>query len=109
MTFVISVFILFMQFLWKYVDELVGKGLPAGVIGELFFFAALSFVPMALPMAVLLSSLMTFGNLGENYELAALKSAGLSLLKIMKPLFFLICITTIAAYYFSNNLLPYTN
>lgn len=64
---------------------------------------------MALPMAVLLSSLMTFGNLGENYELAALKSAGLSLLKIMKPLFYLICLTTIAAYYFSNNLLPYTN
>jgi lipopolysaccharide export system permease protein len=109
MTFVISVFILFMQFLWKYVDELVGKGLPANVVGELFFFAALSFVPLALPMAVLLSSLMTFGNLGEHYELAALKSAGMSLTRIMRPLFFLICAITIGAYYFSNNLLPYTN
>lgn len=109
MTFVISVFILFMQFLWKYVDELVGKDLGWSVLSELFLFAALAFVPLALPMAVLLSSLMTFGNLAEHYELAALKSAGMSLTRIMRPLVILMIFITIGAFYFSNYLLPYTN
>lgn len=109
MTFVISVFILFMQFLWKWVDELVGKGLGADVITELFTYAALSMVPLALPMAVLLSSLMTFGNLAEHYELAALKSSGLSLMRIMRPLIIFSCVVTISAFAFSNYLLPYTN
>jgi lipopolysaccharide export system permease protein len=109
MTFVISVFVLFMQFLWKWVDELVGKGLDWNIISELFFFASLSFIPLALPMAVLLSSLMTFGNLAEHYELAALKSAGNSLVKIMRPLIFFTCFVTIGAFLFSNYLLPYTN
>ncbi len=109
MTFVISVFILFMQFLWKYVDELVGKDLDWNVLFELFLFAALTFVPLALPMAVLLSSLMTFGNLAEHYELAALKSAGMSLTRIMRPLIVLMIGVTIGAFYFSDYLLPYTN
>jgi lipopolysaccharide export system permease protein len=98
-----------MQFLWKYVDELVGKDLDWNVLSELFLFAALTFVPLALPMAVLLSSLMTFGNLAENYELAALKSAGRSLIVIMRPLIFLMIFITIGAFYFSDYLLPYTN
>jgi lipopolysaccharide export system permease protein len=109
MTFVISVFVLFMQFLWKWVDELVGKGLDWNVVTELFLYASLSTVPLALPMAVLLSSLMTFGNLGEHYELAALKSSGQSLMKIMRPLIIFSVAVTIGAFMFSNYLLPYTN
>jgi len=106
---VISVFVLFMQFLWKWVDELVGKGLDSSVVAELFFYASLSVVPLAIPMAVLLSSLMTFGNLAEHYELAALKSSGQSLMRIMRPLIFLAVITMAAAFVFSNYVLPYTN
>lgn len=109
MTFVISVFILFMQFLWKWVDELVGKGLDWKTLSELFSYAALSMVPLALPMAVLLSSLMTFGNLAEHYELASLKSSGLSLLRVMRPLIIFTVIVTIGAFAFSDYLLPYTN
>lgn len=109
MTLFISVFILFMIFLWKWVDELVGKGLDSGTLTELFFFASLSTVPLALPMAVLLSSLMTFGNLGEHYELAALKSSGLSLHRIMFPLTVFVVVLSIGAFLFSNYLLPYTN
>ena len=69
MTFFICLFIVLMQFLWRYIDDLVGKGLAVSVIGELFFYAALTMVPTALPLAVLLASLMTFGNLGENFGL----------------------------------------
>ena len=78
MTFFISLFVLLMQFLWKYVDELVGKGIEVGVLGELFFYAALTIVPMALPLSMLLASLMTFGNLGERLELLAIKAAGIN-------------------------------
>lgn len=98
-----------MQFLWKWVDELVGKGLDWHVVAELFFYASLSVVPLAIPMAVLLSSLMTFGNLAEHYELAALKSSGMSLMKIMRPLIFLALGTMITAFVFANYVLPYTN
>ncbi len=98
-----------MQFLWKWVDELVGKGLDWHIVTELFFYASMSVVPLAIPMAVLLSSLMTFGNLAEHYELAALKSSGLSLMKIMRPLIVLVVGTTILAFLFSNYVLPYTN
>ena len=75
-----------MQFLWRYLDDLVGKGLETSIIVELMLYAALSLVPMALPLSVLIASLMTFGNLGERLELLAIKSSGVSLLKIMKPL-----------------------
>ena len=102
-------FILVMQFLWRYVDDLVGKGLEWGVLGELLFYASLQVVPMALPLAILLASLMTFGNLGENYELTALKSAGVSLPRIMMPLIILTVIISVSAYKFSNNLLPVAN
>jgi lipopolysaccharide export system permease protein len=88
MTFFISLFILLMQFLWKYVDDLVGKGLEWYIITQLLFYASSTFVPLALPLAILLSSLMTFGNLGEYYELVAMNAAGISLRKIMMPFIF---------------------
>lgn len=109
MTFFISMFILVMQFLWRYVDDLVGKGLEWSVLVELLFYASLQVVPMALPLAILLASLMTFGNLGENYELTALKSAGISLPRIMMPLIILTVFISFGAYKFSNNLLPIAN
>ncbi len=109
MTFFIALFILLMQFLWKYIDDLVGKGLEWYIIAELLFYASSTFVPLALPLAILLSSLMTFGNLGENYELVAMKAAGISLRKVMMPLIILSIIISIIAFYFSNNVLPVAN
>jgi len=109
LTFFISLFALLMQFLWKYVDDFVGKGFDLSVIAELMFYASATFVPMALPLAILLSSLMLFGNLGENYELAAIKSSGVSLSRIFRPLVFVVIIISISAFYFSNNVLPVAN
>ena len=109
LTFFIVIFILLMQFLWKYVDDLVGKGLEWYVILELLWYTSASLVPIGLPLAVLLSSIMTFGNLGEKYELVALKSAGLSLQKIMFPLTIAAIGICLGAFYFSNNLLPKAN
>ncbi|MBN2175291.1 MAG: LptF/LptG family permease, partial [Bacteroidales bacterium] len=109
MTFFIALFILLMQFLWKYIDDLVGKGLEWYVIAQLLFYASSTFVPLALPLAILLSSLMTFGNLGENYELVAMKAAGISLRRIMMPLIILSIIISMVAFYFSNNVLPIAN
>jgi len=109
MTFFIAVFVLFLQFLWKYVDDLIGKGLSTYTLFELFFYAALSMFPLALPLAILLSSLMTFGNLGEQFELVALKSAGMSLQKIMAPLIVVAFLTSVGAFFFSNNILPFVN
>ncbi len=109
MTFFIALFILLMQFLWKYIDDLVGKGLEWYIIGELLFYASATFVPLALPLAILLSSIMTLGSLGENYELVALKSAGISLTKIMWPLVIVSLLLVFSAFYFSNNILPVAN
>jgi len=109
LTFFISLFILLMQFLWKYIEDLVGKGLDWTVIAELLAYAAAGLVPMALPLAVLLASIMTFGNLGENYELTALKSSGISLPRIMMPLIIFIVMICTSAFFFSNNVLPITN
>ena len=106
MTFFICLFIVLMQFLWRYIDDLVGKGLEMSVIGELFFYAALTMVPMALPLAVLLASLMTFGNLGERFELMAMKASGISLIRVMKPLIILMIFIAIGAFFFQNNVLP---
>ncbi len=106
MTFLIVLFIVLMQFLWKYIDQLVGKGLGMDVIGELFFYAALSMVPMALPLAILLASLMTFGNLGEKFELTAMKASGISLIRVMAPLMVVVGILSIGAFFFQNNVLP---
>ncbi len=106
MTFFICLFIVMMQFLWKSIDDLVGKGLEVSVIAELFFYAALTMVPMALPLAVLLASLMVFGNLGEKFELTAMKASGISLFRIMKPLTIFMVLVAIAAFFFQNNVLP---
>lgn len=106
MTFCICLFIVIMQFLWKYIDELVGKGLSIDLIGELFFYAAVSMVPLALPLSILLASLMTFGNLGEHFELTAMKSSGISLLKVMKPLTVFIALVSVGAFFFQNDVLP---
>lgn len=106
MTFFICLFIVLMQFLWRYIDDLVGKGLTIDVIGELFFYAALTMVPMALPLAILLASLMIFGNLGERFELTAMKASGISLLKVMSPLIVLISFVAVGAFFFQNNVLP---
>lgn len=106
MTFFICLFIVLMQFLWRYIDDLVGKGLGVDVVGELFFYAALSLVPMALPLAILLASLMTFGNLGERSELTAMKASGVSLINAMSPLTALLVVIAIGAFFFQNNVLP---
>ncbi|HKL08244.1 MAG TPA: LptF/LptG family permease, partial [Bacteroidales bacterium] len=109
LTFFIVVFILLMQFLWKYVDDLVGKGLEVKVLAEMLFYAAFGLLPYAFPLAMLLASIMTFGSLGENYELIAMKSSGISLTRIMKPLLVVALIVTGTAFYFANNILPQTN
>lgn len=109
MTFFIALFILLMQFLWKYIDDLVGKGLEWYVIAKLLFFASSTFVPYALPLSILLSSLMMFGNLGEHYELVAMKSAGISLSRIMRPLIIVSILISLLGFYFSNVVLPTAN
>lgn len=106
MTFFIVLFIVLMQFLWRFVDDLVGKGLGMDVVGELFFYAALTMIPTALPLAVLLASIMTFGNLGESFELTAMKAAGVSLFRIMRPLLWLMLLIAVGAFFFQNNVLP---
>jgi lipopolysaccharide export system permease protein len=95
-----------MQFLWKYVDDMVGKGIEMYILAELFFYAAMTFVPQAMPLAILFASLMTFGNLGEQLELLAMKSSGISLIRIMKPLIIFLIFTSIAVFFFQNNLIP---
>jgi lipopolysaccharide export system permease protein len=109
MTFFICVFILLMQFLWKYIDDLVGRGLEWKIVTELLLYAAFGLVPLAFPLAMLLASIMTFGNLGENYELVAMKASGISLFRIMRPLLIVAIILTSIAFYFSNSILPKTN
>lgn len=108
-TFFVALFILLMQFLWKYIEDLVGKGLDAVVIAELMLYAASSLVPLALPLAILLASLMTFGNMGENYELTAIKAAGISLQRSMVAIVITVIFISIGAFFFSNEVLPYTN
>lgn len=108
LTFFIVLIILLLQFLWMYVDELAGKGLDFNILVELLYHFALTFVPMALPLAILLASLMTFGNMGEFSELSALKSSGIPLQRIMQPLMILIGIISVVSFFFSNDVLPYS-
>lgn len=105
-TFFISLFVLLMQFLWKYIDELVGKGLEASVIAELLFYASITLVPMALPLAILLASIMTFGNLGEKFELTAIKAAGISLQRAMRPLIIFSVMISLGAFIIANDIIP---
>ena len=102
-------FILILQFFWVYIDDLMGKGLGVLVILELLFYVSASLIPLALPLAILLSSLMTFGNLSENNELTALKSSGLSLYQIMRPLTFVVIGIACFTFYFANYVIPVSN
>jgi len=102
-------FILILQFFWLYIDDLMGKGLGGFVILELLFYVSASLIPLALPLAILLSSLMTFGNLSEKNELTALKSSGLSLYRIIRPLFFVVLVISLATFYFANYVIPVAN
>jgi lipopolysaccharide export system permease protein len=108
-TFFITLFVLVLQFFWLYIDDVVGKGIDALTVGRLVMYLAATLVPLALPLAVLLSSIMTLGNLGETFELIAIKSAGISLLRFMRPLFFVSILLTIIAFFFNNNVLPVAN
>ncbi|MFD0750633.1 LptF/LptG family permease [Mucilaginibacter calamicampi] len=105
-TFLIVMFMLLMLFLWKYIDDMIGKGFQWYVILELMAYASATNVQMALPLSVLLSSIMTYGSLGENYELVAIKSAGISLTRAMFPMFVLVCGLSIGAFFFSDYMLP---
>ena len=107
-TFLGSLFILVLQFFLQHINSLVGKGIGLGVFIELFFYAGLTLIPLALPLAILIGSLMTFGNLGERLELLAMKAAGISLWKIMQPLIILVGCISISGFYFSYNILPKT-
>ncbi|MBS0010795.1 MAG: LptF/LptG family permease [Bacteroidales bacterium] len=109
LTFFIVLFIFVLQFLWMYIDDLAGKGLELEVLAELLFHFTLVFVPNALPLAILLAALMTFGNLGENFELTAIKSSGISLQRIMRPLIVFILLLSTGSFFFSNNVVPYAN
>ena len=109
LTFGIVLFILVMQFLWKYIDDIIGKDIEFMVLVELMFYVSANLVPMALPLAILLASIMTFGNLGEHFELVAMKSSGLSLRRIMGPLTIFIIMLSIGVFYFSNNIWPIAN
>ncbi|MCG8700481.1 MAG: LptF/LptG family permease [Bacteroidales bacterium] len=107
--FFIALFVLLMQFMWRYVDELIGKGLDFIVVGEFLLYTTATLVPSALPLAILMSSLMTFGNLGEKYELTAMKASGISLQRIMAPMFMLVILLSFGEFFFANEVLPYSN
>jgi lipopolysaccharide export system permease protein len=102
-------FMLIMQFFWKYIDDLMGKGLEVIVLLELLFYVSASLIPLALPLAMLLSSIMTLGNLAENNELTALKSAGLSLYRILRPLTVVVLVICLGTFYFANYVIPVAN
>ena len=108
-TFFICQFILMMQFLWKYVDELIGKGLSMDVLAQFFWYMGLMLVPQALPLAILLSSLITFGNLGESSELTAIKAAGISLMQAFRSLIVLVVFIAFGSFYFQNVIGPNAN
>ena len=108
-TFFILLFVLVMQFFWKYIDDLVGKGLDFLTVLELTGYVTINTVPLALPLAVLISSIMTFGNLGETYELVAIKSSGIPLLRFMRPLMVVSAIICVFAFFLANYMVPRAN
>src|SRR5215213_1504028 len=108
-TFFITLFVLVLQFFWLYIDDIVGKGVDLVTIGKLITYVAATVVPLALPLAILLSSIMTFGNLGESFELVAIKSAGIPLLRFMRPLFVVSLLLCGLAFLFNNNVIPVAN
>ena len=108
-TFFITLFVLVMQFVWKYIDDMVGKGLDFWSVSKLMGYVAATALPLALPLAILLSSIMTFGNLGESFELVAIKSAGIPLLRFMRPLLAVSGLLCIVAFLFANYVIPVAN
>ena len=108
-TFLVMVLFLLMQFVWKYIDDLVGRGVEWYYIAELLFYTSATVVPMALPLAVLLSSIMTFGTLGEHNEMAAMKSSGLSLIRVMRPLIIFMLMAAAGQFLFANYVIPVAN
>lgn len=108
-TFFVSLFVLMMQFFWLYMDEMIGKGVGVLLLIQLLVYISTTLVPLALPLAILLSSIMTFGNMGENFELVAIKSSGISLLRFMQPLLIFIFGISLFAFFFSNNVIPVAN
>lgn len=106
LTFLVVVFILLTQHMLKYFDDIIGKDLGWDVVGQLLFYFAVFMTPVAMPLAVLLSALIAFGNLGEHFELTAIKSAGISLLRALQPIFFFVILLTGVAFYVNNNLVP---
>lgn len=109
LTFLVAIFILLMQFLWKYVDDLVGKGLEIHILLKFMFYAAGSLMNMALPLAILLASLMTFGNMGERLEVVAMKSAGIPISKMMAPLAIVAALLMVFAFWYSDRVIPVAN
>lgn len=109
LTFFFVIFVLLMQFLWRYIDDLIGKGLEWNILSEFLLYTSASLVPLAMPLAVLLASLMTFGNLAENLELLAFKSSGISLIRIMAPVMVISALISVGAFLFANNVMPVTN
>ena len=108
-TFFIAFFVLMMQGLWKYLDDLVGKGLDFITIGKFLWYVSASMLTLAMPIAILISSIMTFGNLGESFELVAIKSSGISLLRFMRPLMFVAILFSCITFVFANYVIPYAN
>ncbi len=106
LTFAVAVFVLLMQFIWKYIDDIAGKGLSVGIIAELLLDASATFVPMAMPIAVLFASIMTMGNMGEHYELVAVKSGGIPLWRTMVPMGLIVVAMTVVAYLFADYVMP---
>ena len=109
LTFLVVVFILLTQYMLKYFEEFVGKDLGFNVFAELIMYFSINMTPVALPLAVLLSSLMTFANLGEHFELTAIKSSGISLIRILLPLFVFVCFLSVAAFFSNNYIVPKAN
>ncbi len=109
LSFFIVMFILMMNFVWRYIDELVGKGLSFDVIVELLFYATANMMPLGIPLATLFAAIMTMGNLGEHNELLAMKSAGMSLLNILRPLIGVVLVVAVSSFFVVNNLVPYSN
>lgn len=108
-TFFLSMFLFLMQFLWKFIDELVGKGISFDLLLKLIFFSLADLVPMALPLTIMVAGLMTFGNLSESFELVAMKSNGISLLRALRPIFLLMCCLAVLNFLFLNYIIPKAN
>ena len=105
--FVVVIFIFVLQVLWLYADDLLGKSLNVSVLAKMLYYQAIAYIPLALPISGMLASIMTFGNMGEHFELTAVKSAGISLFKLMQPFFYVAIFFTLFSFYISNTLVPY--